>query len=171
MQELQETQVQSLDQEYPQEEEMATYPSILVWRIPCTEDPGGLQSTGSQGVRHDLATKQQQHSHSREALRQHRRQHTSRLHCCVTLERRCVSLASLPPGSKDAAVATSQRCSEDQENWLCPMSHGWFLHTPWTLHVVVPVSHFIEPSHHSGSANLLLHFLIGAFGKDVSVSV
>ena len=166
-----ETRVWCLCGEDPLEKEMGTHCSILAWTIPCTEDPGELQSTGSQGVRHNLATKQQQHSHSREALRQHRRQHTSRLHCCVTLERRCVSLASLPPGSKDAAVATSQRCSEDQENWLCPMSHGWFLHTPWTLHVVVPVPHFIEPSHHSGSANLLLHFLIRAFQKDVSLSV
>ena len=39
---------------------MATHSSILVWRIPRTEEPGGLQSMGSQRVRHDLATKQQQ---------------------------------------------------------------------------------------------------------------
>ena len=35
------------------EKEMATHLSILAWRIPWTEDPGGLQSTGSQRVRHD----------------------------------------------------------------------------------------------------------------------
>jgi len=39
---------------------MATHSSILAWRIPWTEEPGGLQSMGSQRVRHDLATKQQQ---------------------------------------------------------------------------------------------------------------
>ena len=39
---------------------MATHFSILAWRIPWTEEPGGLQSMGSQRVGHDLATKQQQ---------------------------------------------------------------------------------------------------------------
>ena len=37
------------------EQEMATYSSILGWKIPWTEEPGGLQSTWLQGVRHDLA--------------------------------------------------------------------------------------------------------------------
>ena len=41
------------------EKEMATHSSILAWRIPWTEYPGGLQSMGSQGVGHNLATKQQ----------------------------------------------------------------------------------------------------------------
>ena len=50
---LQETQVRSLDQEDPLEKEMATHFSILAWRIPWTEEPGGRQSTGSQTVRHD----------------------------------------------------------------------------------------------------------------------
>ena len=50
---VQETQVQSLGQEDPLEKEMATYSSILAWRIPWTEEPGRLQSTGSQRVRHD----------------------------------------------------------------------------------------------------------------------
>ena len=43
-----ETQVQSLGQEDPLEEEMATHSSILAWKIPWAEKPGGLQSTGSQ---------------------------------------------------------------------------------------------------------------------------
>ena len=47
---MQETQVQSLDQEDPLEREMATHSSILVWEIPWTEEPGGLQSMGSQRV-------------------------------------------------------------------------------------------------------------------------
>ena len=53
MQETEETQVPSLDQEDPLEEEMATHSSILAQRIPWIEEPGGLQSMGSQRVRHD----------------------------------------------------------------------------------------------------------------------
>ena len=49
-----------LGQEDPLEEEIATHSSILAWRIPWTEDPGGLQSMGSQRVGHDSATKQKQ---------------------------------------------------------------------------------------------------------------
>ena len=49
----QKTWVQSLSQEDLLEEEMATYSSILSWRIPWTEEPGGLQSMGSQRVGHD----------------------------------------------------------------------------------------------------------------------
>ena len=45
---VQETQVQSLGQEDPLEKGMATHSSILAWRIPWTEEPGGLQSMGSQ---------------------------------------------------------------------------------------------------------------------------
>ena len=53
---MQETQVQSLGQEDPLEKGMSTYSSSLAWRIPWTEEPGSLQSTGSQRVRHDWAT-------------------------------------------------------------------------------------------------------------------
>ena len=45
--------VQSLGQEDPLEEGMATHSDILAWRIPWTEEPGGLQSIGSQRVGHD----------------------------------------------------------------------------------------------------------------------
>ena len=48
MPEMQETLVQSLGQENPMEEEMATHSSILVWEIPWTEEPRGLQSMRSQ---------------------------------------------------------------------------------------------------------------------------
>ena len=48
-----ETQVRSLGQKNPLEKEMATHSSILAWRIPWTEDPGGLQTMGSQRVGHD----------------------------------------------------------------------------------------------------------------------
>ena len=53
---LQEIQVQSLGQEDPLEKGMATHSSILTWRIPRTEEPGGLQSIVSQRVRHDRVT-------------------------------------------------------------------------------------------------------------------
>ena len=46
-------QVRSLGPEDPMEEGMATHSSILAWRIPWTEEPGGLQSIGSQRVRHN----------------------------------------------------------------------------------------------------------------------
>ena len=52
---MQETRVQSLGQEDPLEKEMATHSSILAWRIPWTEEPGGLQSTGLQRVGHNRA--------------------------------------------------------------------------------------------------------------------
>ena len=51
--------VRSLGQEDPLEKCMATHSSIHAWRIPWTEEPGGLQSLGSQRVRHSLDTKQQ----------------------------------------------------------------------------------------------------------------
>ena len=51
--------VQSLGLEDPIEKEMATHSSILAWKIPRTEEPGGQQSMGSQRVGNDLATKQQ----------------------------------------------------------------------------------------------------------------
>ena len=56
MQEIQETRVQSLGQEDPLEEEIATHSSILAWRIPWAEEPGGLQSTLSKRVGHNQAT-------------------------------------------------------------------------------------------------------------------
>ena len=51
---IQETWVRSLGQEDPLEKEMATHSTVLAWRIPWTEEPGGLQSTGSQRVRHNF---------------------------------------------------------------------------------------------------------------------
>ena len=53
MQEMQEMWVQSLGQEDPLEEEMETHSSILACKISWTEEPGGLQSMGSQKVGHD----------------------------------------------------------------------------------------------------------------------
>ena len=50
---MQETQVRSLGQEDPLKEGMATHSSIVAWRVPWTEEPGGLQFIGSQRVGHD----------------------------------------------------------------------------------------------------------------------
>ena len=50
---MRENWVRSLGWEDPLEKEMATHSSIIVWRIPWTEEPDGLQSTESQRVRHD----------------------------------------------------------------------------------------------------------------------
>ena len=52
-QETQEMQVPSLGREHPLEIEMATRSNTLAWKIPWTEEPGGLRSMGSQRVRHN----------------------------------------------------------------------------------------------------------------------
>ena len=57
---IQETEVQSLGGDNPLEKEIATYSSIFTWEISWTEKSGGLQSTGSQTVGHNLVTK---HTH------------------------------------------------------------------------------------------------------------
>ena len=53
---MQETQVRALGWEDPLEKEMATHSRTIAWKIPWTEEPGRLQSTGSQRVRHDWVT-------------------------------------------------------------------------------------------------------------------
>ena len=53
---VRETQVPSLGWEDPLEKEMANHSSTIAWKIPWTEEPGRLQSMGSQRVRHDLTT-------------------------------------------------------------------------------------------------------------------
>ena len=65
---MSETQVQPLGLEDLLEKEIAAHSSILAWKILWTEKPGGLQSTGSQRVRHDLLTKQQRFKKSQEYL-------------------------------------------------------------------------------------------------------
>ena len=64
---MQETQVRSLGQDDPLEEGMAAHSSSLAWKIPWTEEAGGLQSMGSQRVRHDLSTAQAAKYDQREA--------------------------------------------------------------------------------------------------------
>ena len=59
---MQETRVQSLDGEDPLEEKMATHSSILAWKVPWPKTLVGHSPKGHKRVRHDLATKQQQHA-------------------------------------------------------------------------------------------------------------
>ena len=80
MQEMPETQVQSLGQEAPLEEEMATHSSILAWKIPWTEESGRLQSVGSHRVRHDWTT---EHTHM--YIYACMLSHFSHVRFCVTL--------------------------------------------------------------------------------------
>ena len=61
---MQETLLWSLSQEDPLEKGMATHSSILAWRIPWTEEPGGLQSMGSQRVGHDWPINTHIHTHT-----------------------------------------------------------------------------------------------------------
>ena len=65
---MQEIQVPSLGQEESLEKGKATHSSILAWEIPWTEEPGGLQSLGSQRVEHDRAwrTHTRTHTHTKE---------------------------------------------------------------------------------------------------------
>ena len=55
---MREMQVQSLGRDDPLEKDIATHSSILAWKIPWKEEPGGLQSMGLQRIGHDWATKQ-----------------------------------------------------------------------------------------------------------------
>ena len=62
--EVRKTRVRSLGREDPLEKGMATHSSILAWSISWTEEPGGLQSMGSQRVRHDGVTIHVRHKHT-----------------------------------------------------------------------------------------------------------
>ena len=71
MQEMCETQVRSLGREDSLEEDMATHSSILAWRIPWTEEPGGLQSRGvaksqTRLKRHSVCVSARAHTHTQE---------------------------------------------------------------------------------------------------------
>ena len=63
MQEMKETQVWSLGQEDPLEEGMATHSSVLAWRIPWIEKPGGLQSIGSQRIKQNWSNLAHRHTY------------------------------------------------------------------------------------------------------------
>ena len=118
---MQETQVQSLDKEDPLEKGMATHSNILAWRIPWTEEPGGLQSMGSQRVGHDWATSLQP-----EGLIQ--RLSSGRIHYCYIILRNVEgkkSLSFLPPWEFQTplSLGTHRLLINLPRKWLSQYSH------------------------------------------------
>ena len=86
MQETQEAPVQSLGGEDPLEVGMVTHSSILAWRIPWTEEPGGLHSMGSQRAGHDWVT---EHVHRSTISGKVLTSSSSRKDCFVCFQDRC----------------------------------------------------------------------------------
>ena len=78
---MQKTQVLPLGQKGSLEKVITAHSSILAWEIPWTEEPGGLQSMGSQRLGHNLAAKQQQEKH------EEYREETKSSHSCCSLSR------------------------------------------------------------------------------------
>ena len=72
-----ETWVQSLGPEDPLKEGRATHSNVLAWRIPWTEEPGGLQSMGLQRVRHNWSDLAQQHKHNGRVMEKEMAAHSS----------------------------------------------------------------------------------------------
>ena len=93
--------------EDPLEKEMATHSSILAWRIPWTEEPGGLQPTGSQRVRHNWVTKPPPHISKQWC---HSQQETA------ALQRELVSLRKLRKG-RIPAIQQPSNCSHSPQ-WV-----------------------------------------------------
>ena len=89
---IQETWVRSLGQEYPLGKGMATHSSILAWRMPWTEEPGGLQSMGLEKVRHDWTT----NAHTHGSFIPAAAAAAKSLQSCPTL---CDPIDGSPPGS------------------------------------------------------------------------
>ena len=132
---VQETWFWSLCQEAHLEKEMATCSSILAWEIPWIEEPGGLESTGSQRVGHDFITKQQQQQLASYALR---------FGCRFSLKRRtpccpsvlwpgglagtplmsCANAGSFafwrPGDSADRLLLLWTLCTEGSPSWFSP---------------------------------------------------
>ena len=117
---MKETQIWSLGPEDPLEKEMATHSSILAWRIPWTEEPGGLQPMELQRVRHDST-----HMHSREML-----------------EARSISWSFLHlEGNTQSRVEKEPSCEASAPPWpysatlqFCTLSHwalGFILQHAW----------------------------------------
>ena len=93
---LQEMQVQSLSKEDSLEEGMATHSSVLARRIPWTEEPGGLQSMGSQRVRHNWVTNTHTHTHT----------HMKSKMCVLSMDASCALRLYILPSSKSRILYT-----------------------------------------------------------------
>ena len=86
----------SLGREDALENEMATHSSILAWEMPWAEEPGGLQSMGSQRVRHNLVTNTLRHSNKQKV-------------CCIAsrkTKRNIKSLTNDPEGYENQVMDT-----------------------------------------------------------------
>ena len=122
---MQKTQVWSLGWEDPLEKEMATHSHILAWKIPWMEEPGGLQSMGSQRVAHDWATS---FSLTIQAFV------GKVMSLLLNMLSRCV-IAFLPR-SKCLLISWLQSPSEmifgAQENKVCHCFHCFPIYLPWS---------------------------------------
>ena len=120
---MQETWVRSLSQEDPLKKGMATHSGILAWEIPWTEEPGGLQSTGSQESQLSMHT----HSAARKGL-----QFSSEYHRWLSSLQLGSSLPVWGPG---LSPATSTECNTAALEWTLPNSdnhHRLIFPTDWT---------------------------------------
>ena len=126
MQETQEMQVQSLGGEEPLEEEMATCSSILAWKIPWTEEPGGLQSMGLQRVGHNWAcTRTPYSSHRKSPFRGSFVMSLSRDASWIL-----APATQLLPGEDCLTTIPTHPCgSYEVSTWIS--EHSWMLGYQW----------------------------------------
>ena len=131
---MQETEVPSLGQEEPLEEEIATHSSVRAWEIPWTEEPGGLQSTGSQKCRTWLGNWACSKASCSKALP-----------CIVSRESLCLITQNgqrkravshkWPPAPVSPAEAVGQfSCTVSSESQLLSLGFLWFLKTNQMLY-------------------------------------
>ena len=111
---MQETRIQSLGQEDPLEKGMVISPTILAWEIPWTEEPGGLESTESQRVRHDWPSGARLHTWP-----------LTHLLCCA-------SVSSLRPKQWVLKTVIKVSMTESIAPWgliWCSIWQNWLKHT------------------------------------------
>ena len=144
---MQETQVWSLDGGDQLEKGMAMRDSILAWRIPWTEEPGGLQSMWLQRIRHDWVT----NTHAAAAAT------AKSLQSCLTL---CDPIDGSPPGSPVPGILQARTLGwvaisfSNAWKWkvkVKSLSRVWLLATPWTAaHQAPPSMGFSRQEYWSG---------------------
>ena len=141
---MQETRVRSLGWEDPLEKEMAIHSSILAWKIPWTEEPGRLQSMGSQRVEHDWATSLSLSLPL--ALPGKTAAAAKSLQSCPTLRD---PIDGSPPGSPVPGILQARTLEwvvisfSNAWKWnvkVKSLSHVWLLATPWTAAYQAPPS-------------------------------
>ena len=126
MQETQETWVWSLGHEESLEKEMATHPNILAREIPWTEEPGRLQSLGSQRVRHDWAHRQYYLLTGNCIPAEYNRKPNSGARPLVILKW-LLNLLLQPP------VTLWEKGKRQVASWFCPLLKGFTINCIWFL--------------------------------------